>query len=106
MALQCQKASRARLRSLFGVLVMAGAVGLCGSFAMADMAAASAKDRQKSGAATGQSGSVPAPSMKAILTDAPLVPPPIRRKQSAKLIVELEVTEVNLPISEGVEYTF
>lgn len=106
MVLQCPKALRARLRSLFGVFVMAGAVSLCGSFAMADMAAASAKDRQKSGAAMRQSGSVPASSMKAILTDAPLVPPPIKRKQSAKLIVELEVTEVNLPISEGVEYTF
>ena len=44
--------------------------------------------------------------LKAVLTDAPHVPPPITRKQPAKLIVELEVTEVDLPISEGVEYTF
>ena len=106
MDLPCQKARRERLRILFGRFVMAGAAALCGSFAMADMAAASAKDGQKSGAATGQSGSVPASSIKAILTDAPLVPPPIKRKQSAKVIVELEVTEVNLPISDGAEYTF
>jgi nitrite reductase (NO-forming) len=44
--------------------------------------------------------------MKAALTDAPHVPAPIKRKQAAKLVVELEVTEVNLPISDGVEYTF
>jgi len=34
------------------------------------------------------------------------VPPPVKRSQPAKVIVEFEVTEVNLPISEGVEYNF
>ena len=51
---------------------------------------------------------VPGPlsSLKAVLTDAPMFRPPIKRRQPAKVIVELEVTEVDLPISEGVEYTF
>ncbi|HJR77138.1 MAG TPA: copper-containing nitrite reductase [Nitrospiraceae bacterium] len=85
---------------------MAVAVTFGNSFAMMDTAAASAKAGQKSGATTGKSDSAPASSMKAMLTDAPLVPPPIKRKQAAKLIVELEVTELNLPISDGAEYTF
>lgn len=106
MVLPGRTARRDSLRSLFGGLVMAGAAALCGVFAMADLAAASAKDGQKSRAATARSGGVPVSSMKAILTDAPLVPPPITRKQPAKVIVELEVTEVNLPISDGAEYTF
>ena len=42
----------------------------------------------------------------AVLTDAPLVPPPITRPSPAKVVVELEVSEVNLPIADGVEYTF
>ena len=49
---------------------------------------------------------VAAAGVKAVITDAPSVPPPITRKQPAKLFVELEVSEVNLPIAEGVEYNF
>jgi len=35
-----------------------------------------------------------------------MVPPPITRKHPAKVIVELEVVEKEMPISEGVTYTF
>ena len=42
----------------------------------------------------------------AVLTDAPQVPPPITRTEPAKVIVNLEVTEVVKEIAEGVEYTF
>lgn len=42
----------------------------------------------------------------AILTDAPHVPPPITRDQPAKVVVNLEVTEVVKEIAEGVNYTF
>ena len=52
MVLPGRTARRDSLRSLFGGLVMAGAAALCGVFAMADLAAASAKDGQKSRAAT------------------------------------------------------
>jgi nitrite reductase (NO-forming) len=41
-----------------------------------------------------------------VLTDAPAVPPPITRKEPAKLIVEMEVTEVEMPMADGVTYTF
>ena len=44
--------------------------------------------------------------IQAVLTDAPAVPPPTGRKAPAKVVVELVVKEVTLPISEGVNYTF
>jgi nitrite reductase (NO-forming) len=42
----------------------------------------------------------------AILTSPPRVPPPTNRKAPAKVIVELEVQEVEREIAEGVKYTF
>jgi nitrite reductase (NO-forming) len=44
--------------------------------------------------------------VKAVLTSPPNVPPPTGRKAPAKVIVELEVREVEKEISEGVRYTF
>lgn len=45
-------------------------------------------------------------SEEAVLTAPPNVPPPITRKHSTKVIVNLEVIEKKMKISEGVEYTF
>ncbi len=42
----------------------------------------------------------------AVLTQAPKVPPPITRKFSTKVIVNLEVIEVTKRLAEGVEYVF
>jgi nitrite reductase (NO-forming) len=42
----------------------------------------------------------------AILTSPPNVPPPTHRTHPAKVIVELEVREIEKEISEGVRYTF
>src|SRR5438477_2517408 len=42
----------------------------------------------------------------AVLTQAPNVPPPIRRKHATKVIVTLEVKEVVKKLSDGVEYLF
>jgi nitrite reductase (NO-forming) len=42
----------------------------------------------------------------AVLTSPPKVPPPTNRRVPAKVIVELEVVEVEKPIAEGVNYTF
>ena len=42
----------------------------------------------------------------AVLTQAPNVPPPIKRKHSAKVIVNLEVKEITKRLADGVEYTF
>ncbi|HEX5304827.1 MAG TPA: nitrite reductase, copper-containing, partial [Dyella sp.] len=42
----------------------------------------------------------------AVLTSPPNVPPPIHRNYPAKVIVDLEVIEKEMPISEGVSYTY
>lgn len=42
----------------------------------------------------------------AVLTDAPLVPPPIKRNYSTKVIVHLEVIEQTMRLADGVDYTF
>ncbi|MCL4105669.1 UNVERIFIED_CONTAM: hypothetical protein GTU68_023736 [Idotea baltica] len=49
---------------------------------------------------------IPSVEEVAVLTDAPNVPPPITRTTPAKVIVNLEVTEVVKEIAEGVDYTF
>src|SRR5688572_1187232 len=43
--------------------------------------------------------------IKAVLTSPPLVPPATGRSVPAKVIVELDVIEKDMPISEGVSYT-
>lgn len=42
----------------------------------------------------------------AVLTAPPHVPPPITRSKSVKLVVNLEVIEKKMKISDGVDYTF
>ncbi|MGV8930941.1 MAG: copper-containing nitrite reductase [Luteimonas sp.] len=44
--------------------------------------------------------------VNAILTSPPMVPPATGRKAPAKVIVELDVVEKEMQISEGVSYTF
>ena len=44
--------------------------------------------------------------INAVLTSPPHVPPATNRNYPAKVIVELEVTEVDMEIAEGVTYTF
>lgn len=46
------------------------------------------------------------PVENAVLTEAPNVPPPITRTTPAKVIVELEVREVEAELADGVRYTF
>lgn len=43
---------------------------------------------------------------EAVLTDAPNVPPPIKRKNNTKVIVNLEVKELVKKMADGVDYTF
>jgi len=58
------------------------------------------------GSAKGDFGPPKGDPIKAELTDAPNVPPPIKRDHPAKVVVNLEVKEVTLQIADGVEYTF
>jgi nitrite reductase (NO-forming) len=59
-----------------------------------------------SASAPGDFGPPQGEVIHAVLTAPPAVPPPIHRNHPAKVIVELEVREVEKEISEGVTYTF
>ena len=80
------------------------AVAIIVSFAaiVTDAAAAPAAASK----ASGDFGPPQGKPIKAVLTSPPNVPPPTGRKYPAKVIVELEVVEKEMSISEGVTYTF
>src|SRR5688572_33180589 len=58
------------------------------------------------GSRSGDFGPPQGEPVKAVLTSPPRVPPPTGRTAPAKVIVELEVQEVEREIAEGVKYTF
>jgi nitrite reductase (NO-forming) len=66
----------------------------------------SGEDAESGGSAKGDFGPPQGDPVKAVLTSPPRVPPPTGRSAPAKVIVELEVVEKEMPISEGVTYTF
>ena len=68
--------------------------------------AVSAASHDTGGSRKGDFGPPQGEPVNAVLTSPPNVPPPTNRKASAKVIVELEVTEVDMEIAEGVTYTF
>ena len=57
-------------------------------------------------AVTGDFGPPRGAPIHAVLTSPPHVPPPTNRNYPAKVIVDLEVVEKTMQISEGVNYTF
>lgn len=67
---------------------------------------AAAGETWTGGSAAGDLGPPQGEQIDAVLTDAPVVPPPTARNTPAKVKVELEVRELVQPISEGVDYTF
>ncbi|HEY1141265.1 MAG TPA: copper-containing nitrite reductase [Lysobacter sp.] len=58
------------------------------------------------GSLKGDFGPPQGAEIKAVLTSPPMVPPAVNRNYPAKVVVELDVVEKELPISEGVSYTF
>jgi nitrite reductase (NO-forming) len=106
--------SKTSLRSFMNILALPlAALGLlssCAPEAPAANATGTTSSVTSAPVETGGSakGDLGAPQVEevAVLTDAPLVPPPITRRVPAKVTVELEVTEVTMPISEGVDYVF
>jgi len=58
------------------------------------------------GSAAGDLGPPQGDPILAVLTSAPNVPPPVDRDYPAKVIVDMEVRELDMEISEGVTYTF
>lgn len=83
---------------------MVAALALAGCNAGRDAAVADTGDT--GGSAKGDFGPPQGEPIKAILTAPPNVPPPTGRSTPAKVIVELDVIEKEMEISEGVTYTF
>ena len=96
------------MRSALGLLVLAGLLLAGCSNAPADPATAKPASAVATtgGSARGDFGPPQGEPIKAVLTSPPRVPPATGRSQPAKVIVELEVREVDLEISEGATYTF
>ena len=88
---------------LSALLLFAGcnARDAAGPAAKADGAAS-----DSGGSLKGDFGPPQGEPIKAVLTSPPMVPPATGRTAPAKVIVELEVIEKEMPISEGVSYTF
>jgi len=82
----------------FAALLVAIALAGCGQ--------RSEPDQDTGGSARGDFGPPQGQPIRAALTSPPHVPPALNRSQPAKVIVELEVRELDLEISEGVKYTF
>ncbi len=82
-------------------------LGGCGGNTQdADSKVAAAASAETGGSAKGDFGPPQGPEINAILTSPPFVPPATGRTAPAKVIVELDVIEKVMPISEGVDYTF
>jgi nitrite reductase (NO-forming) len=86
----------------FAVLLAAG----CSRDSSTSPDAVSMNSGDSSGSAKGDFGPPQGEPVKAMLTSPPNVPPPTGRSAPAKVIVELEVIEKEMAISEGVTYTF
>jgi nitrite reductase (NO-forming) len=91
------------MRNLLIVMLACAALAAgCG-----DRDASSAGEPEDTGgSAKGDFGPPEGEPIKAVLTSPPQVPPPTGRSAPAKVIVELEVVEKEMAISEGATYIF
>ncbi len=88
------------------VLAMAACSGKPESTATSTAGASPATAATTAATDPGDFGPPQGEPIHAVLTSPPNVPPPIHRNYPAKVIVELEVIEKEMPISEGVSYTY
>ena len=79
---------------------------MCALIGLTAALAACTEKPDTGGSAAGDLGPPQGEAIKAVLTSPPEVPPPVNRKHPAKVIVELEVREIEKTMSEGVTYTF
>jgi nitrite reductase (NO-forming) len=82
-----------------GILMLGGCQG-------GQDAPATAASEDTGGSAKGDFGPPQGDPVKAVLTAPPNVPPATGRSAPAKVVVELDVVEKEMEISEGVTYTF
>jgi nitrite reductase (NO-forming) len=90
-------------KNMFAMLMVGALLTACGASDKAEPAHAVAAT---GGSLKGDFGPPQGEPVHAVLTSPPQVPPATNRKQPAKVIVELEVMEVEKPIADGVTYTF
>lgn len=69
-------------------------------------ASGAAHQTKTGGSAAGDFGPPQGDPVLAVLTSAPVVPPPVDRDYPVKVIVDMEVRELDMEISAGVTYTF
>ena len=92
-------------QSLYPMLLAALLIAACSPTTEAPPAKAQSV-ADTGGSARGDFGPPQGEPVHAVLTSPPQVPPATGRSAPAKVIVELEVRELELEISEGVRYTF
>lgn len=93
------------MRNSTATLILLSSLALAACTQSTPPAASSATSSDASTSVKGDFGPPQGESIKAVLTSPPMVPPPTGRKVPAKVIVELEVRELEKEISEGVKYT-
>lgn len=93
-------------RLLLACAVAGVFAALSGCHSNTSLAAADKTAAETGGSAKGDFGPPQGAPIRAVLTSPPEVPPPTNRTAPAKVIVDLEVREVEKEISEGVKYTF
>ncbi len=87
------------------VIVLAMALAACQP-QPAGTASGKAIQADTGGSAAGDFGPPQGEPIMAVLTSAQDVPPPVNRDYPAKVVVDMEVRELDMEISEGVTYTF
>ena len=94
------------LSILLAAASMLAVAGCSGKQDAAPPAGSAQTSRAPLAADSGDFGPPQGEPIHAVLTSPPHVPPPTNRNYPAKVIVELEVIEKEMPISEGVTYTY
>ncbi len=102
-----RKSSKAASLLATAAIFLAGiTLAACNKAEAPGVPVAASSASSTTGSAKGDFGPPQGEPIKAVLTSPPNVPPATGRKAPAKVIVELEVREVEMEISEGVKYTF
>ncbi len=95
-----------RLIACIAIATLLAAAGCKKEAASSAPAAKPAAALDSGGSLKGDFGPPQGKPIDAVLTSPPHVPPPTRRDYPAKVVVELDVIEKEMEISEGVTYTF
>ncbi|MDO4998253.1 MAG: copper-containing nitrite reductase [Neisseria sp.] len=95
-----------KTKTLAAILASVFALAACSQSQTANEAPASAASDAQTQSASAETPAGALPEEKAVMTSAPNVPPPIERKHPAKVIVDIEVQEKVMKMTDGVEYKY